>query len=357
MRTTNTFSVETPKGVRSFHLHQGDICESRDDVLVVSTHANPGLNLTGAVLTSLEGRGWRFTHLEPLLVPHGCFGTYLLRDAQVKSQTVLVVRVPGAENVATTGGTPLEVLKEALWTLFGSLAALELRGDVFRSISLPVLAARRGYPIRDVLTALIANTIRWLRSSQFTEQVSLYVLQPDQFADWADELDRLLGRRYFESANDAVLAGLRQELLSLVRASRDKLNLQPDTSGWLTELAASMAEDRLRFHAVAVAGRKLAESLSGFLLEDLDVRCTGDLYTQIKAIWKTKKVAPRVTNYLMSLKDFGNEQVHTNLQAAYRPRTVNQDDLLALLCNIAGVIKTWLDWGTEEDPSEKGQSP
>ena len=36
MPSINTFSIETPKGVRSFHLYQGNICDSPDDVIIVS---------------------------------------------------------------------------------------------------------------------------------------------------------------------------------------------------------------------------------------------------------------------------------------------------------------------------------
>jgi hypothetical protein len=343
----NTFSIETARGVRSFHLHQGDICDSNDDVIVVSSHANADLPPSGAALRAVRDRfGYDFSTIDPLMVLRPNVGTFLLRDERAAGRTVLVVRIPGARSAAGEGSEPIEAFKESLWTLFGSLSALEFKGGrSLRSISLPILAKSRGFDVRDLLTVLLDAVIRWLRFSQTTEEVSLFILQPLDFSQWYEEMDRLLGRQYFESARDSILGGLRQELLALVRHARCQSN-DNRTTEWLDPLAVALAEDKLKFQSIAAEGRKLAEYMARFYLAKVGMTSKGHLYEKIKTIRDSKKIAPWVTNYLMSLKDFGNEEVHISSESGYQPNRVSHEDLLALLCSISRLVQIWLGWDT-----------
>src|SRR5687768_6703278 len=120
MKSINTFAVETVRGVRAFHLHQGDICDSTDDVIVASTHANPKYMLSGKVIEALARRyGCDFNDVEPLLVPPDLCGTYRLRRPLATGQTALLVRIPSAWSAKQEAEEPVEVLRHALWTLFG----------------------------------------------------------------------------------------------------------------------------------------------------------------------------------------------------------------------------------------------
>ena len=102
----------------------------------------PSLRSTARVLSAIESRsGIDFGRLEALIAPSATFGTFRLLDKKrAPYAEVLVVRIPGAQSASRTGVEPIDVIHEALWTLFGSLAALELRTDAVKSIALPLLA-------------------------------------------------------------------------------------------------------------------------------------------------------------------------------------------------------------------------
>lgn len=304
---------------------------------------------SGAVVSALHERySYDFSQLEPLIAPRANFGTFRLTDKRCGDKTILVVRIPGADRVSEEHAIPLEVFKEALWTIYGSLAALEFKGLTFRSISLPVLAGRRDYLITDILPLILESAIRWLRSSKSTEDISLYVYEQMNFSEWYQGMDHILGRKYFDTAKDSILNGLRQELLSLLKRTDAKKGTCSKMAAWTTELADALGEERLRFQSVALLGRKLAEFLVKYFSEQLEIPFSGKFAEQIRLIRDSKKAAPWVANYLNSLKDFGNEHAHLNDHVTYRPRAITHDDLLALLCGISRLTQIWLDWDKEE---------
>ncbi len=79
-------------------------------------------------------------------------------------------------------------------------------------------------------------------------------------------------------------------------------------------------------------------------MEQCHVTSKAHLYEKIKVLHESGRVAPWMKNYLLILKDFGNEQVHVNTKATYKPSTVSHDDLLTLLCSISRVLKLWAGW-------------
>jgi hypothetical protein len=52
-------------------------------------------------------------------------------------------------------------------SLFGSLAALELRDDTLKSLALPLLGASRGYAIGELMRAILEQSLTWLKASRF----------------------------------------------------------------------------------------------------------------------------------------------------------------------------------------------
>lgn len=347
MQSTNTFSVETSRGVRCFHLHEGDICDSNDDLVVASSHANSNAPPSGQVIRALATRhGYDFSALEPLLAPRANFGTFFTEGPKGRPP-VLVLRVPGASSIEKDGGVPLDVFEDALWTLFGSLAALEFKGRFFSSISIPLLAGSRDYPINLILTQVLQSAVKWLRISQATQSVTLYVFRDHDFSQWFSEMDSLLGRKYFDAAKDSILEGLRQELLGLLNRAKTRCHQEPRIKCWLDDLQSGLTEERLRFQSFAVAGRKLAEFVVAYLSDQLLVKTKGELYDDIKKLRETKHVAPWAIDYLLSLKDFGNVDAHIPDDKPFKPKTVNRDDLLALLCGVQRLIQIWLDWESE----------
>ena len=140
-----------------------------------------------------------------------------------------------------------------------------------------------------------------------------------------------------------MLHGLRLELKTLLKKIQDNSSLFASAGGWLNELSEGLAEEPLRFQSFAGPGRKLGESAVRFFMERCQVTSNADQYGKIRALYDSKKVAPWLKNYLLALKDYGNEQVHDDT-ATYKPTTVSHNDLLTLLCSISGVLRLWLGW-------------
>jgi len=185
-RVRNSVSVESPYGLRSFTLVLGDITEAAAAVLVVPTHANVGFPLDGKVLQAAADRfRLTYTNLEQMLVPEPGFGTFRLREkGDFPGEEVLLVRIPGPYSVRGDE-QPISVYRKALWTLFGSLAALELRTDALKSMALPLLAGTRGYEIKDLMRIILEQSLSWLKTSRFMNAVNFYLVDQPHIDQWA----------------------------------------------------------------------------------------------------------------------------------------------------------------------------
>lgn len=77
-KLVNTTAIESASGFKSINLFHGDICAAKDELLVLSTHANPGLPPEGEVVDALvDAFGTDFSALVPVVtvgdqVPNSC---------------------------------------------------------------------------------------------------------------------------------------------------------------------------------------------------------------------------------------------------------------------------------------------
>src|SRR4029453_2770141 len=112
--------------------------------------AHSAVRRTGSVLSSVANTyGASFDKLEPIVAPRESFGTFRVLDkGHSHHREILVVRIPGAYSTAKSARGRLDAVHQALWTLFGSLAALELRPGASTSVALPLLAGTPGDDIR-----------------------------------------------------------------------------------------------------------------------------------------------------------------------------------------------------------------
>ncbi len=166
----NTLSIESSYGFRRINLYHGDLCAFLDDVLVVSSHAHPSFPPDGSVIRALRSRrGIDFTQLSPLISVREALGTYRVNsDIPSDHKALLVVRIPGADHLGWDSA-PLEVYRDAVWSIFGSVAALELRGQRFQSMAMPLVGGRRKYSIPDAMAIILEQATRWLETSKSME--------------------------------------------------------------------------------------------------------------------------------------------------------------------------------------------
>lgn len=197
----NTTTVDSPSGLRSINLFHGDICSSDDEVVAISSHADPLNSLTGMVISSFIARlKVDFTTLHPLLTlpEHSSVGTFQVAGplGDFSGKALFVVRIPGMASIREFSVTPLEVYGDVVWTLFGSLAALEQRDVFFSGLSLPLLAGRRGYPEQKIMEILLKRATTWLKASRSMKDVNFYLYDESSLGSWNEAMNQALGRHH-----------------------------------------------------------------------------------------------------------------------------------------------------------------
>lgn len=326
----NSVSVESPYGLRSFTLILGDIAASPDPVLVVPTHAYARVPVTGQVVDAIEHRyGVDFGSLEPLLVPREGFGTYRVGNrGKFPGREILLVRIPGSRAFEEDEKEGLSAYRRALWTLFGSLAALELRDEDLRSLALPLLAGTRGYEIRGLMRTILEHSLAWLKASRFMNAVNLYLLDDTTVEAWAAAMDDVLGRKFVDTAQNELIRALRDEILARLRSG--ELASLPDSWRYcLDGLHQTLQQQRIPLDRVAAEGRRLVECMVESLLRDQGMaQPNGNLFQQIGELRRRNQTAPWIISHFDCLRIFGNEAVHLSEQVSYRPP--------------AFAMKTWL---------------
>lgn len=336
----NSVTVESPYGLRSFTLRLGDIAMANDPVLAVPTHANSDVRPSGDVLRAVEKRyGVVFRNPEPLLVPRQGFGTYRIRDrGNFPGREILLVRIPGNVSFDRTAQSPLDGYRQALWTLFGSLAALELQGDDLKSLALPLLGATRGFDRLDLMRAILEHSLNWLKASRFMNAINFYLINENIVDEWAVAMDDVLGRKVVDSAQSELISALRDEILArLATGWRESL---PDT--WqlcLDSLHHSLQQQRIPLEGVATDARKFTECVVKSLLKEQGVSLhKKSLDTSIKELRQLKQTAPWIISHFDCLRSFGNAAVHLAEDVQYKPPRLREEDLIAILASLQRVL-------------------
>ena len=69
-RLVNWVSVEAPNGLRNFNLMLGDITQCHEAVIVVPTHSNTRVPVSGEVLEAMrQAHAVDFSNQKPVVVP------------------------------------------------------------------------------------------------------------------------------------------------------------------------------------------------------------------------------------------------------------------------------------------------
>lgn len=337
----NSVAVESPYGLRSFALRVGDISTASDAVLAVPTHANKELAPTGAVLSRVVDQyGVDFVNVEPLIVPRTGFGTYRVAErGEFNGAEILLVRIPGRSSIENEGGDPLDVHRQALWTLFGSLAALELRAGELKSLALPLLAGSRGFEISDLMRAILDHSIAWLKASRLMHAVNLYLVDSEAIDQWSDAMDAVLGRSFVDAAQSQLVDALRAEILARL-SSCPSVAFPASWSTSLVNLQRALSHQRIALESLATDGRVFAECVVVSLLKQQGVKQPkGTFDDRINELRRRKQIAPWIVSHFDCLRSFGNAGVHLGDDVSYRPPRLHDEDLLGILCSLQRVLE------------------
>jgi hypothetical protein len=191
-----------------------------------------------------------------MLVPQPGFGTFRVHDKGFfPGEELLLVRIPGLHSIHDE--EPVAVYQRALWTLFGSLAALELCTDRLKSMALPLLGGTRGYEIKDLMRAILEQSLSWLKATRFMNTVNFYLIDQPHIDEWALAMDEVLGRKFVDTAQNELIRALRDEILARLTANTiespsDKLRTCVET------LCETLQQQRVSIDRVATDGRRFA---------------------------------------------------------------------------------------------------
>lgn len=339
----NTVYVDSPVGSRRFDLFSGDVMDASCDVLAFSTHANANLVPSGLVLDAIRERyGADLVALEPLLTASGTAGTYRAHwSSRLPYDEVLVVRVPGARSIEESGGTPLEVYRRVVWSLFGSIAALELGGAQHRRLALPLLGGQRAFDVPGALGILLEQASRWLERSRSMEQVALHVVEGGVAAEWDGAMNSVLGRKPIDESRAEVNAALAGEIVAQARALRESDSVRRRA---YEGIIAALERRPMYLQQVAAAGRLAAEHVVRGLRVDAALTKEQTLFDGLAELRQLGRIAPWVTNYLDALRVFGNEELHARSGVKYRPASLADGDLVAILGALQRVLAFWSEY-------------
>lgn len=344
---SNTTTIESPTGLRAINLYLGDICAAKDELLILSSHAGTDYP-TGMVVEALTRKySIDFSRLGAVITLErfSSVGTFRLQGRPADShpaKDILIVRIPGFDTVNNYGHVPMEVYEEAVWTLFGSLAAWEQKGIFFRSMAMTLLGGQRGYPKQQIMQVVLRQATNWLKSSRGMNTINLYLYEADQLQDWNEAMNSVLGRRSIDSAKNAVVKALRDEILVLIEQSGKYR--APDLADIIKPIQGALATKDIYLQQVAAFGRTLVEKIVFTILHERNLEVKGILAQNIQALGYQQVVAPWMVNHMHALRVFGNETLHAKEQVSYKPECLQEDDLVAILTSLRSVIQFYAEW-------------
>jgi hypothetical protein len=347
-RQVNAVSVETPTGLRTFELYEGDIFSQSSDLLVIST--DPQRDKPGQLIEVLQDRfqfqvetGCNFMDLGGGIAACTQNGEGAAPFGKLLTMCIAPPRLQK---------DPAAFYDRAIRSTFAAVAALEFLGCEFKTVSLPVLVRQGIEEYAPAVRSLLKHALAWLRQSRHTQSVRYYILNPRELAEWDAAMNTFLGRTYVDTDSEAAFTSLSRDIVHQIDGG--------SLAGYFSELEAPLRKavadpDRLCVQTIATFGRKLAELITEQLCRDLDLPIARDLLTNIETVRNSNMLAGWISSYLHSLRVFGNEGVHS--LAAKRsvvPARLSSEDLLSILCAIRSVLRFWDEWRQErhfEEPA------
>lgn len=336
----NTVSFETQFGFRTINLIYGDVLNSRDDLLVVSSHSIAGTRPWGEVIGMLESEyGLKFDEPSPLVAFTATSGTFEVDPLESGWKNVLVVRLPGAMLDSDVPEMPDSEYRRRVWSLFGSIAALEIRGDQYRSMAMPVLGGARGFDIRFLADCLLSSATKWLLLSHHMNTVNAYVADEVTADHWNQGIETLLGRTVVSTTKDVATRALRDELITDLESP--DFGFDEQLLEVSREIVSRLRAKKISLQMLALEARRLTERIVQIICSRLGFSVDKSLEGNINRIAKSQKVAPWIASHFHTLRILGNERAHVKEGVLYIPEKLEDGDLLVLLVALSRIAAFW----------------
>jgi len=343
----NVTSVESQYGPRYIELFCGDILTVDDPLVVFSSHAERIWALDGQVVNAVETAfdlDLGEVLAEAIITPSPTHGTWLMHLPDLKRRW-LMVRLNGA-----TGQTEVDqsTYEAAVWTLFGSVAALELKSDFrFESLATTHLAGRRGFSIEMQTRVLIQAASQWLRTSRYMNRVRICVgltNEEESVEQWRTSLDHALGRVPSSLAGRTIITGLRDELVTVLRETQCREH--PELRTTCSDLSRELLRDSLTLVTIAILARKLCESIVAVMLHENQRKYERTAFeTNVNLLMSSGIIASWSGAYFHTLRVLGNESVHYRQAGVLGvPGQVGDADAVTLFAALLRVVSIFDEW-------------
>jgi hypothetical protein len=335
MKLLNSIDIDTPWGIRSFELRQGDVTELgfAVNLLMLSAVESDFYPLTGTVINALKSKlGISIERLseKPEFACTEPSGRIWVSDVIDPSR---IGRIMCLE-VQYGGANATKIVRQA----FRSLPMLEARGFVLETICLPVLGSgAHGLPTEELLPAILDGAQWALRVLRSADRICFAEINPERASMMSDAMDDVLGRIKVVAARGTVVEAVRTEISSqletLIETDYDAIRVAERLRRAISE--GSRSAD------IGMAGRWLREFVVAKVLFPDDIKKMTPF--EIMQGLRKRLVAEWVICYLNLLHAFGNESAHHKTQIT-QPSEIEDRDLAVCLFAIQRVLDFWFEW-------------
>lgn len=338
----NVCNIDTIFGNRTINLIRGDITETNAELIVFSTHAKDGEQVSGPIYEALRNKyKVQIKGKDNITTQIGDVMTNFWREKyQDRTQGFLLARMPKYKDKNTI---PLNYDKN-IKAIFSSIKAIEFNDINFDTISFPIIEGSEKVDYIERIKILLKYSIKYLKESRYTQIINFYVLDEDEELKWNDAFEKNLGRTYYKQGSLAVIesliVGLKETITEIIKDGGYK-ELE-----YVLRLIYSELEqvDNLSINSIAINSRKITEIIVKEIASRKQINISKikfDLSAILNLLAGKDILAPWVTQYFHTARVFGNKTAHVETAIKYKPSKLYNSDFISILASLYNILNFW----------------
>ncbi|WP_322551844.1 hypothetical protein AAB109_05830 [Priestia megaterium] len=334
--------LETGQDDRSFLLLHGDLLQDEGDVIIITIHDNADQSqgeLYEAVKQKYGIDLWEERRIY-FLEGGGWIGEVKIDNEDSHHKPIILTLHTGLPE-----GTVFEIetYEKYVKGTFAALAALEFEGVNFRDVALPVLI-RKGLEnnYEEAIQLLIKYATSWLKKSLHLKTIKYYIYHSEDAVKWDSAMEKVLSRTYVSYQKAGIIQQLRREIIMVIDTFKKEKDLDYDLLWSLRESISRNSEGISK--EVGINARTLAEVIVKNLCEkepSIGRRPKEDLSRTIQFLKEEKIISELLSQYLHSLRSFGNFMAHMDRNSEYKYSIshIQEDDKLFFMTTLLRTLR------------------
>lgn len=305
MELMNTFSVKTGLDYKNVQIKLGDISESEDKNILISTFVDGYAPSKGSIVESFFKKGIDLKKLfeNPEFDLKKSFNIW--SSLIENDKRLIVIEISNVFDKSSESNLEL-----AFENIYYFLLLLEAKFGSLKSISLPLLGTgNQGYDFKKVIPKLINLSKKSLENISSLESITFFTNDKDTAKKIDEELNKFLGRNQMEiqsifEGETEILRGLTDELSLNLKDFFKKYKCS--SSG---ELIKKIKNKSLRNFELAILSRRILETiLTNYTKEK---KYKSSLADEIKKLISDKNIPSWIISYMNTIRFFGNSAAHS----------------------------------------------